>query len=213
VRNLRATPLGFEPERLLYANVEPRTGGIPNSGRRQYFAEAVNRVAAIPGVISASATDDPPLSTRATLFVSGVALTVCTPGYVPAATDVATTEVAGVAPRFFETIGTRVVAGREFDRRDLPVDWSQSPRIAVVNEAFARTFFATKDPLDQRFGVGECPSNPTAFGVIGVVADVKNGPRDIASPTVYLLGDLYARGLGRRPGARLSVPRVFADGH
>jgi hypothetical protein len=71
IANLRATPLGFQPDHLLYANVEPRTGGIPTSGRAQYFIDAVERVAAISGVISASATDDPPLSPRPSIFMNG----------------------------------------------------------------------------------------------------------------------------------------------
>jgi hypothetical protein len=53
IANLRATPLGFEPDRLLYAKIEPRTGGIPNNLRAQYFLDAIAHVAAIPGVTAA----------------------------------------------------------------------------------------------------------------------------------------------------------------
>jgi predicted permease len=188
IANLRATPLGFELEHLLYAKVEPRTGGIPNNQRGQYFVQAIERVSAIPGVLSASATDDPPLTTRATIFINGgVSPAVCAPGYVPRTPDEATTAVAGVAPRFFETLRTRIVAGREFDWRDIPPNGTAFPSLAIVNEAFARRYFAEKDPLQQRFGLGPCASNPTAFEVIGVVADVKSTPRDVVQPKTYLL--------------------------
>jgi len=188
ITNLRATPLGFQPDHLLYAKVEPRTGGVPNSRRAQYFADAVERVAAIPGVTSASASDDPPLSTRPSIFMNGsAAIPVCAPGYVARTPDEATTAIAGVAPRFFATVATRVIAGREFEWRDLPRDWSQFPRIAIVNEAFARRFVAGTNPLQQRFGMGGCPADQTTFAIIGVVSDVKNAPRDVAGPRVYLL--------------------------
>jgi hypothetical protein len=57
--------------------------------------------------------------------------------------------------------------------------------VAIVNEAFARQFFAGRNPLDQRFGVS-CPRNPTQIGVIGVVADTKHVPRQRATPAVYI---------------------------
>jgi len=188
IANLRTTPLGFQPEHLLYAQVEPRTGGVPNSRRGQYFTGAVERVAAMPGVTSASASDDPPLSVRPSIFMNGgAAVQVCTPGYVARTPDEATTAIAGVAPRFFATVTTRVIAGREFEWRDLPREWSQFPRIAIVNQAFARRFLAGADPLQQRFGMGGCPADQTTFAIIGVVSDVKSTPRDVPRPRVYLL--------------------------
>jgi predicted permease len=216
--NLRSAPLGFDPEQLLYANVEPRTGGIPNSKRADYFDEAVRRVSAIPGVISASATNDPPLGARATIFLNGISLPVCTPGYVARTEDEATTAVSAVAPRFFETLRTRILAGRELDWRDQPQGPSELPRVAVVNSAFARVFFAGKDPLQQQFGLSACPANPTAFAVIGVVADVKDGPRDIVRPKVYLpLGGsgmpatLLLRTVGRPERLIPTIRRTMAD--
>jgi predicted permease len=188
VANLRATPLGFQPDRLLYAKVEPRTGGIPNDRRGQYFLDAIGRVAAIPGVVSASATDAPPLGARAAIFMNGgISLPVCIPGLTTGAPDEATTTLGGVAPRFFSTIGARMVAGREFEWQDLPRDWARLPSIAVVNDAFVRTFLAGKDPLQQRFVLGACTANANPSTILGVVADVKNGLRETVAPRVYVL--------------------------
>lgn len=185
--NLRATPLGFQPDHLLYAKVEPRTGGIPNNRRGQYFMDAIARVAAIPGVTSASATDAPPLGGRAAIFLNGgISAPVCIPGFTTGAPD-ETTTVASVAPRFFSTIGARMEAGREFEWQDLPRDWTRFPSIAIVNDAFVRAFLAGKDPLQQRFGLWRCPANADAFSILGVVADVKNAPRERARPMAYVL--------------------------
>jgi predicted permease len=183
--NLRTTPLGFRPDGLLYARVEPRTGGIPAARRGGYFEQAVGHVAAIPEVASVSATDDPPLNVQAAIF-SDRQFPICTPGYVPVTTADAGVDTSSVGPRFFKTIGTPLRSGREFEWRDgVP----NAPAVAIVNESFVRTFFAGKDPLAQRFGF-RCPANPTAVAIVGVVADAKNSPRQVVRPRVYFpLGD------------------------
>jgi predicted permease len=181
--NLRVAPLGFDPDRLLYASVEPRTGGVSSERRADYFSELVARVSAIPGVVAASATDDPPLSARSAIFLSGGAVRVCAGAFAGGPND-PTTGVAGVAPRYFETLRTRVVAGREFEARDQPRAALAAPP-AIVNQAFARQFFAGQDALQRRFGLGPCSANNRAITVIGVVADVKDDPRAGVRPTVY----------------------------
>src|SRR5262249_23760816 len=56
---------------------------------------------------------------------------------------------------------------------------------AIVNEAFARRFLAGRNPLESRFGLN-CPSQPSAIQVIGVVADSRNLPRQPHSPRIYV---------------------------
>ena len=184
IGNLRSVPLGYEPEGLLYVKVEPRTGGIAAAGRAAYFEQAVERLARTPGVISATATDDPPLAQGATIFDSSVS--VCVPGYVPADHHSSFVAFSSVAPNFFKTMRSRIESGRDFERRDRigPEPPPGDPAVAIVNQAFVRRFFAGRNPLEQRFGFN-CPQNPTQIGVIGVVADTKNTPRQQAVPTVY----------------------------
>jgi len=127
------------------------------------------------------------------------------PGMTPQAERDASAALAGVAPRYFETLRTPVVAGREFDWLDGEAGNTASsgaldpsrPRLpAIVNEAFARRFLGGKTPLDSRFGFN-CPSQPSALQIIGVVADAKYGNvRDTIWPTVYAPigdwnGDMY----------------------
>ncbi len=185
IENLRSTPLGYQPKGLLYVKVEPRTGGIPASGRASYFEEAVARLARVPGVISATATDDPPLEQNATIF-SDTSVPICMPGYVPADPQSSSVSFSSVAPHFFETMRSPIVAGREFEWRDrLGSEYRPGdPVRAIVNEAFVRQFFTGRNPLEQRFGVN-CPQSPTQISVIGVVADAKNVPRQRVRPTVY----------------------------
>ena len=180
VTNLRATPLGYRPDGLLYARVEPRTGGIPAARRGDYFEQAVGRIATIPEVASVSATDNPPLNVRDAIF-SDRQFPMCTPGYVPATAADAGVETSSVGPAFFKTIGTPLLSGREFEWRDGVPD---APFVAMVNESFVRKFLVGKDPLAQRFGF-TCPANPAAVAIVGVVADAKNSPRQLVRPRVY----------------------------
>lgn len=194
IGNLRATPLGYEPGGLLYARVEPRTGGVQTPQRAAFFKQAIQHLETLPGVVSVTATDSPPLGRAATIFLGEPGGTICMPGFTPASPAEAFAAFAGVSPRYFETMRSRLVAGREFDWLDgefaalAPggtVD-PQRPRLpAIVNEAFARKFLAGRNPLDSRFG-SNCPTQPTAIQIVGVVADSRNLPRQPAQARVYV---------------------------
>jgi hypothetical protein len=118
------------------------------------------------------------------------------------------------------------VTGREFEWLDGEAGNAASsgapdpsrPRFpAIVNETFARRFLAGKNPLDSRFGLN-CPSQPSAIQIIGVVADSKNLPRQPSSPRVYVpmggainVVTLIVR-TGGRPEAMIpTVRRAMAD--
>jgi len=91
---------------------------------------------------------------------------------------------AAVEPRYFATLGIRLVAGRELTWADKPRDDEFWPPVMVVNEAFARKFFAGRNPLEGRFGLN-CPAAPAEYQVIGVVADNRTAPREQAGPMVF----------------------------
>jgi predicted permease len=218
IENLRSAPLGYEVEGLLYVKVEPRTGGIPAKQRADFFEQAVARLARTPGVISATATDDAPLERSGTLF-GDTSVPICTPGFVPTDAHTSAARFSSVGPRFFETMRSPIVSGREFEWRDrIGPDYRPGdPVVAIVNRAFVRRFFPGRNPLDQRFGV-DCPQNPTEVRVIGVVADAHTTPRQTPTPTVYWpLGGtgnavtLIARTTGQPARMISTVRRAMAD--
>lgn len=65
---------------------------------------------------------------------------------------------------FFDSVGTHVLMGRGFTVQDT----STSPPVAVVNQAFVKTFFKDKNPIGQRIGY---PNSPGDFQIVGVVED------------------------------------------
>jgi ABC-type antimicrobial peptide transport system permease subunit len=93
-----------------------------------------------------------------------------------------------VKDRFFETLGTELVAGRDFNRSDVP----ESPRVAIVNQTFAKKFFAGQNPIGNRFqrGFGGKPGD--AFEIVGVVKGAKYADlREDIHPTAYFAASQY----------------------
>lgn len=83
-----------------------------------------------------------------------------------------------VGPGYFATLGIRVVAGREFDTRDR----QGSPAVAIVSEAFARSYFPGENALGKRIRLSE--SDPYAE-IVGIVADSKYGLISEAPTPLY----------------------------
>jgi predicted permease len=194
VINLRAVELGYEPDGLLYVRVEPRAGGMRygsggltpgDSARRRaaFFEDVVKHLEGTPGVISATASLAPPLSDYAGAGAAADDPNACTRDFNPSAAEGAF-EAVLIAPRYFETIRLPLLLGRD-------LVWAERApgrqRVAVVNEAFVRKFFAAgKNPIGETLGIGrDCPSNASAVTVVGVVADSRTLPRGEARPMIY----------------------------
>src|SRR5262249_32941502 len=73
-----------------------------------------------------------------------------------------------VGPRYFETIGTRLLRGRVIDERDRP----SAPLVAVVNDTFARRFFPNENAIGQHFGLFDARHSGD-YEIVGVVEDAK----------------------------------------
>jgi predicted permease len=77
-----------------------------------------------------------------------------------------------VGPGFFSTIGTPLIAGRDFnddDTRDIEAE--RRYRSIIVNESFARRYFGGRSPIGHRVGVGNQPSTVTNIEIVGMVRD------------------------------------------
>jgi predicted permease len=88
-----------------------------------------------------------------------------------------TVEWRAVTPGYFETLGIARIAGRSFE----PTDAANEPPIAIVNDAFARRYFAGSSPIGQQIDVGRfrgAITNPALAShtveIVGVVADVRD---------------------------------------
>jgi putative ABC transport system permease protein len=97
-----------------------------------------------------------------------------------------TVEWFDMDPHYFETLGIRLVKGRGFSASDR----FESPHVAVVNEALARRFFPSEDPIGKRVTVENHPAE-----IVGVAADVKQWrPDEPTPPQIYWPIQQYRRG-------------------
>ena len=175
---LQAVEPGLDPANLLTFRVSIPAAKYADLDRRtQFFASALERIAQLPGVRSASAVSYLPFNGMAAGTWVGIA---GRPAAKPGEELLAM--IRTVMPGYFRTIGIPLKSGRDFTAADNKVT---SPYYFIVNEAFVRKHLPNENPLGTRINAWMDRENP--FGeIIGVVGDVKEGALDKEpSPTVY----------------------------
>ncbi len=160
--NLGAIDPGFEPDGILTFAVNPALNGYELERRMEMIARIREEASAVPGVRSVS-VGEVPLMTN-----SRSSSTVKVEGYESKEDENMNPGLNGVAPEFFSTLGIPFLAGRDFTAGD---DLA-SPRVAVVNESFARYFYGGGDPVGRRFFFGRDKDTPIT--IIGFVGDGKS---------------------------------------
>lgn len=177
---LESVPLGFQPQSVLTFRVIPRGERYSQpSGRTAFYQQAIERIAALPGVKSAAAVSFIPLTfARSSKGFSIEGRVPAAPGQIPmAGFDV-------VTPSYFESLRIPLRSGRDFSWRDTP----QSQRVVIINEAMARAYWSGQDPLGHRINLGTSENNSVPWlTVVGIVGDIRDfdvltAPR----PTLYL---------------------------
>ena len=158
LRNLATLDAGFQQDGILITNVNLTKLSLPKERRQQYKSDLVRRIRTIPGVEAAADINNVPVSgnwSNTTVVVDqrkGV------------------TYDNVVSPGYFKTLGTPLVAGRDFDEHDTP----SSPKVAIVNESFMREFMNGKNPVGRTFHFQVDPGEPDpSYQVIGLVKDTK----------------------------------------
>ncbi|HMC58000.1 MAG TPA: FtsX-like permease family protein [Candidatus Solibacter sp.] len=111
--------------------------------------------------------------------------TIRVPGSLRTASEPANVDLQYIGPRFFETIGSLPLLGREFDRNDT----ATSPKVALVNQAFVREFLAGEThPVGRAlsFDDSKAEGGERTF-IVGVVGDIRHhGLRTKIAGTVYV---------------------------
>ena len=174
LENLKSVDVGFDSRNLLMFNVNPRVNGYDLDRSSRLFGQVLERMGTVPGVRSAALTRAPLLS--ATTFMDPA----WKQGQASRAPAVETMFKMDVSPAFFATMGIPVLQGRSFTDRDGPA----GPKVAILNEAAARTLFPDGDALGRR--IGESFEKAGEFEVVGVVRDTKYASvREPGPPTMY----------------------------
>jgi len=155
--------IGFRTNGIVSLQVDPRVNGYSAERTVQFLATARQRVAALPGVISVVTTDSIPLNggNRSDSFHAVVKPK--SSNSAPGLPDPAV-ELYMVTPGYFDVMGIPRLAGRDFTSEAA----TNSPKVAVVNQAFAQRIFGSENPIGQSVSGGG-----VTYQIIGVVANIK----------------------------------------
>jgi predicted permease len=170
---LRRVDPGFDAGHLITFTTVPSLTGYTVEQARSLRLALTDKVRQLPGVLSVS------VASRGLMRGSGMKSTVTVAGHQPMPGDFLNTSLNSVTPGYFETMGMRIVAGRDLTPADERIQ--KPPYSAIVNQAFAHHFFDGVDPIGRRFG-----NPPETNEIVGVVSDAKyRSLREPMTPTYY----------------------------
>jgi putative ABC transport system permease protein len=151
--------------------------------RHQFFSRVLDEVQALPGVASAAYTTGLPMVDRARIWVINV------PGYEALPSEQRVASLRFITPRFFDTLGVPLRAGRDFSQHD----HQTATPVAVVSESFARRYWPDQDAVGRQFRL-----RATDWTIVGVVGDIHvRGLEAASEPQLYLAEQqMPDRGLG-----------------
>jgi macrolide transport system ATP-binding/permease protein len=141
--NLESVELGFNRDHVLLFALSPAQAGYRDTALVRFYEDLRKRFLAIPAVRNVSLSDSALISGN--YSSSGVAIPGAPPTGAPTATS-----VLHVGPSFFATMQIPILLGREIGEGDT----TGSPRVAVVNEPFAKRYFPGENPVGRQFELG-----------------------------------------------------------
>jgi putative ABC transport system permease protein len=191
---LTRVPLGFDRDRVLLASMDARRADLKPEARLAAYERIRQRALAVPGVETAGISIVAPLSgamwsrrievSDSRLgngeFVDGPEGFGFTDQPIPENAPLAVFN--GITPGWRATYGTPLLAGRDISDRDGP----SSPRVALVNQAFAHKFLTGANPVGHTIHPTREPGSP-AIEIVGLLADaVYRDVREATLPTAYV---------------------------
>jgi predicted permease len=177
LRNLQTADLGFSPEHLVQLTVLPKNAGYSDAQLMPYMNQVIERIRALPEVKSATLSAMQIMANNS--WGSGIRVEGIT---IPENGDRGPDRNA-VGPNYFSTMGIRMILGRDFHDRDT----EGAPKVAIVNEAFARFYFGNENPVGRRIDDAGNTKEPPRFTIVGVAKDGKyRGVRDASTRFWYI---------------------------
>jgi putative ABC transport system permease protein len=176
LNKLESVDTGFQQDGILFTHAGFSRLNIAPERRLSFKRQMLDGIRAIPGVVAAAETNVVPLSGSAwsnSVWMDG-----------NDAQRKLETSFSRISPNFFQTLSIPLLAGRDFNDHDA----ANAPKVAIVNETFARKLLDGVNPIGQRFRIEATPSTPeTVYEIVGLVKDTKYGDlREDFGPIAYL---------------------------
>jgi predicted permease len=182
---MRSMDPGFDRDHIVTFTVDPRMKGYQPEQALRLSQGLLDKSRSLPSVAAAS------IAGRALMRGTGVKGTFAPAGEQITTADFLNCSMNFVMPEYFEAMGMRVIAGRDFSLLDSS---DEKPRKVIVNQALVRRFFPSGDPIGRLIGGSASGSVARPdMEIIGVVSDARyRSLREGIHPTIYnrLVGDL-----------------------
>jgi predicted permease len=178
LRNLQNVDPGFNHRQLALFRIDAVSAGYAQEQFAALQARLQTRLESIPGVRAVT------FSRVALLAGTRSNRRITVPGYTPPPGAPMGFNLNGLAPNFLAAMEIPLLLGRGFTDHDT----ASGPKVAIVNQAFARQIFGDAPPIGRRFIFGSTPTASAAeVEIVGVARDAKyTGLRETASPTIYI---------------------------
>jgi predicted permease len=162
LQNLQQLDLGYSRDNLLVMRLDTLAAGYTSQRTLQLGRELTDAIATVPGVSGVAASENGLFSGTE----SGDDINV--EGFTPGKDDDLQAAFDQVGPKYFSTVGIPILMGREITEADN----AAAPKIAVVNESFARFYFKNQNPIGRRFTMkAEEYKNLPPIEIVGVSRD------------------------------------------
>jgi putative ABC transport system permease protein len=175
-RNLTTLDAGFRTRDVVFMMVNYEVRGLSEAARPKFARQLLEDVRAVPGIDAVAQTSHLPLANQA--WTLGV--------HVPNdhGEETGDSRFTYVSPGYFDTMGVRLIAGRDFT----DFDRADSSRVAIVNQTFVRRYVRTSNPIGVRVRTVAEPGNPSVvLEIVGVTRDTKyDNLRQGTPPTTFV---------------------------
>jgi predicted permease len=166
LRRLRGENPGFETGNVVLTAVNLFANSYDTAHAKEFDAELLRRVAALPGVDGAALARSTPFSKRP--YDRG---SLEVDGYHPARDELPTVDYNQVTPGYFNVLGILLASGRDFTS----ADDDKAAAVAIVSEAAAARYWPGTDPVGKRLRLGT-----RWMQVVGIARDIRH--RSILEP-------------------------------
>jgi predicted permease len=165
MRNLLTADTGFNRHNVLIITANIQQTAIPRARRVQAYQEILDRIRALPHVVSAASSFTTP--------ISGMGWNGFTDpeGFTPKSKWDTLALFNRVSPEYFKTMQTALIAGRDFNEQDN----AGAPRVMIIGETTARSFFGSQNPIGKTIKLNKpgSPGEKELYQVVGVVKNTK----------------------------------------
>jgi predicted permease len=172
--NVSRVDLGIKTENVVTFAVSPELNGYTHARSQQLFARIEEELAAVPGVNGVTASMVPLIAG------SNWGTDVRVEGFKSGPDIDSNSRYNEVGPTFFKTMGVPLISGREFTSADV----AGAPKVAVVNEAFAKKFNLGRDAVGKRISDGGGEDELDVM-IVGLVRDSKYSDVKDEIPPVF----------------------------